>query len=188
MILHTPRLTLRPIEPRDRDAFRAMNAAAAVMRFFVAPLTHAESDDVMLRYNQNLLREGFGFLAAEVDGTHEFAGILGMQTMSFAVPGLAQPAVEIGWRLTTRAQGRGLATEGARALLDHAFNTLHLPAIVAITLPINAASRRVMQKLGMQHRPELTFNHPRIPEQHPFQQHVLYSVTNPQEARCSTPS
>ncbi len=188
MNLQTSRLTLRPIAPRDRAAFRAMNADPAVMRFFVAPLTSSESDDIMLRYNQNLLREGFGFLAAERNDTHEFAGILGMQTMSFAIPGLTQPAVEIGWRLTTRAQGRGLATEGARALINHAFNTLHLPEIVAITIPINTPSRRVMQKLGMRHRPELTFNHPRIPEQHPFQQHVLYSRTNPQEAPCSTPS
>ena len=165
-----------------------MNADPAVTRFFVAPLTHAESDEIMLRYNQNLLREGFGFFAAERNDTREFAGILGMQTMSFAIPGLTQPAVEIGWRLTMQAQGSGLATEGARALIDHAFHTLHLPQIVAITIPINMPSRRVMQKLGMQHRPELTFNHPRIPEQHPYRQHVLYSLTNPQEASCSTPS
>ena len=179
LILVTPRLVLRPMEEGDRAAFRAMNADAEVMRYFVAPLTHAESDEVMARYRDNLLKEGFGFLAAEEIATGAFAGILGMQTMSFAVPGLAQPAVEIGWRLTRAAQGRGLASEGAQALVDYAFQTLQMPGLVAVTLPINRASRRVMQKLGMRYRPELTFVHPRIPEQHPYQQHVLYSLENP---------
>ena len=166
------------MEERDRVAFRAMNADAEVMRYFVAPLSHAESDDIMLRYNANIEREGFGFLAAEEKATRAFAGILGMQTMSFAVEGLGQPAVEIGWRLARAAQGRGFATEGAQALVRHAFEVLMLPQVVAITLPINTASRRVMQKLGMTYRPELTFLHPRIPEHHPYQQHVLYSLEN----------
>ncbi len=178
LTLVTPRLLLRPMVERDRAAFRAMNADAEVMRYFVAPLTHAESDEVMARYSENLMKEGFGFLAAEETATGVFAGILGMQTMSFAVPGVAQPAVEIGWRLTRAAQGRGLASEGAQALVDHALNTLKLPGLVAVTLPINHASRRVMQKLGMRHRPELSFLHPRVPEQHPYQQHVLYSLEN----------
>ena len=178
MTLATPRLLLRPIEERDRAPFRAMNADPEVMRYFVAPLSHAETDEVMLRYNANLDREGFGFLAAEETATGTFAGILGMQTMSFAIAGLAQPVVEIGWRLTRAAQGRGLATEGAQALLHHAFNKLALPRVVAITVPINTASRRVMQKLGMSYRPELTFLHPRLPEHHPLQQHVLYSIEN----------
>ena len=178
LTLSTDRLLLRPMEERDRSAFCAMNADPEVMRYFVAPLTHAESDEVMERYEQNLVVEGFGFLAAEETATGVFAGILGMQTMSFAVPGLAQPAVEIGWRLARAAQGRGLASEGAQALVDHAFKTLDLPGVVAVTLPINRPSRRVMQKLGMRHRPELTFIHPRIPEQHPYQQHVLYSLEN----------
>ena len=166
------------MEERDRAAFRAMNADAEVMRYFVAPLSHAESDEVMVRYRENLLREGFGFLAAEETATGAFAGIIGMQTMSFAIEGVSQPVVEIGWRLTLAAQGRGLATEGAQALVDHAFDTLRLPRLVAITLPINTASRRVMQKLGMVYRPELTFLNPRVPEHHPYQKHVLYSLEN----------
>ena len=166
------------MEERDRAPFRAMNADPEVMRYFVAPLSHADSDETMLRYEENLQREGFGFLAAEETATGMFAGILGMQTMSFAVEGLRQPVIEIGWRLARAAQGRGLATEGAQAFVDHAFGVLNVPQIVAITLPINKASRRVMQKLGMMHRPELTFLHPRIPEHHPYRQHVLYSLQN----------
>lgn len=132
----------------------------------------------MERYNAQLDRDGFSMLAAIDRDTNTLAGVLGMQTMRFAVPNLPQPAVEIGWRLALSAQGRGLATEGARAVIDHAFHAVGLQQVAAITVPANTPSRHVMGKLGMTHRPELTFDHPSIPAGHPYQQHVLYSLTN----------
>jgi RimJ/RimL family protein N-acetyltransferase len=148
------------------------------MRYFAAPLTAAETDEAMQRYNIQLARDGFTMFAAVDRETNTLAGVLGMQTMRIEVPNLPQPAVEIGWRLALAAQGRGLATEGARAIIDHAFHTLGLPSLVAITTPSNTASRRVMEKLNMTHRPELTFNHPSVPVGHPLQPHVLYSLSN----------
>ena len=149
-----------------------------VMRYFEKPLTETETDEAMERYNMQLDRDGFSMLAAIDRETDTLAGVLGMQTMRFAVPNLPQPAVELGWRLALSAQGRGLATEGARAVIDHAFNTVGLREVVAITIPANTPSRHVMEKLGMTHRPELTFDHPVISPGHPYQQHVVYSLTN----------
>jgi RimJ/RimL family protein N-acetyltransferase len=164
-----------------------MNADAEVMRFFAAPLTPAESDEAITRYNLQLARDGFTMFAAEDRETHILAGVLGMQIMRIEIPNLPQPAVEIGWRLARAAQGMGLATEGARALIHHAFHTVGLRELVAITVPTNLASRRVMEKLGMTHRPELTFNHPSIPSDHPFQPHVLYGLLHdPSLRRQST--
>ncbi|WP_372461619.1 GNAT family N-acetyltransferase [Actinacidiphila acidipaludis] len=45
--------------------------------------------------------------------------------------------------------GRGHATEGARALVRHGFTQLHLDRIVATTMTVNTASRRVMEKSGL---------------------------------------
>jgi len=58
---------------------------------------------------------------------------------------------EIGWRLVRRCWRRGLATEGARALLAHAFETVGLERVWAETMAVNAGSRGVMRKLGMRH-------------------------------------
>ena len=96
--------------------------------------------------------------------------------MNFAVPSLPQPAVEIGWRLAHRHWGKGLATEGARAVVRYAFGILQLREIVAITVPTNVRSRHVMEKIGMTHVPELDFDHPRVPEGHPLRAHVLYAM------------
>src|SRR5438270_10039402 len=114
--LVTERLILRAWREEDRDRFAAMNADPEVMRFFAAPLTRAESDEAIDRYNMQLARDGFTMFAAELRETGTLAGTIGMQVMRDAIPKVPQPVVEIGWRLARHAQGQGLATEGARAL------------------------------------------------------------------------
>jgi RimJ/RimL family protein N-acetyltransferase len=57
--------------------------------------------------------------------------------------------VEVGYRLLPHAWGRGFATEGARALVSHGFETLGLYRIIGLTHPDNAASQRVLQKAGL---------------------------------------
>ena len=183
--LETARLCLRPVAPRDRDAFVAMNLDPEVMHFFASTFPPEKSDEHLARYQRQLLTDGFSFLTAEHRDTGEYLGILGMQTMYIAVPHLPQPAVEIGWRLTRAAHGHGYATEGARAIVNHAFVTLDIPELVAITATGNSASRRVMEKLGMAHRPELTFDHPLVPTGHPHRQHVLYSLTNTRQTNTN---
>jgi RimJ/RimL family protein N-acetyltransferase len=167
-----------------------MNADPVVMHFFEAPLTRQQSDEAIDRYLAAFDRDGFSFFAATLRGTGDFIGTIGLQTMRDAIPNLPQPAVEIGWRLTQASQGQGLATEGALAILDLAFNKLCLAEVVAITALPNYSSRRVMEKLGMTHRPEFDFNHPRVPAGHQYERHTLYSLRNPNssEAQCSTPS
>jgi RimJ/RimL family protein N-acetyltransferase len=188
--LETPRLTLRRWQECDRAPFAAMNADPVVMHYFSGPFTREQSDESIDRYLAAFDREGFSFFAATQRDTNGFIGTIGLQTMRDIVPNLPQPAVEIGWRLAQTAQGKGFATEGARAIIDFAFNKLRLPEVVAITALPNQPSRRVMEKLGMTHRPELDFNHPRVPAGHQYQRHTLYSLRNPNsnEVSCSTPS
>ncbi|WP_433687349.1 GNAT family N-acetyltransferase [Micromonospora carbonacea] len=58
---------------------------------------------------------------------------------------------ELGYRLRRAAWGRGLATEGSRALLRHAFATVGLARVWAQTMAVNTASRRVMEKAGLRY-------------------------------------
>lgn len=60
------------------------------------------------------------------------------------------PDVELGFHLRRSAWGRGYATEAARACLDAAFTGLGLDEVIAIVAPGNAASVRVLEKIGMQ--------------------------------------
>ncbi len=187
MILSTPRLTLRPWQPDDLAPYAAMNADPQVRRFFPSVLTREESDAEIATFQSRFAREGFGMLAADLNETRpgspvQFAGVIGLQTMPYAVPGLPQPAVEIGWRLPQKLWRLGLATEGATAVINYAFNQLHLSSVVAVTTVSNTPSRRVMHRLGMTHQPALDFDHPRIAEGHPFRRHVLYQLLAPSDA------
>ncbi len=175
-MITTERLILRPWKSEDFHPFAVMNADPRVREFFPSVLTREQSD-AELRYFQEIYdRDGFSFFAAELIATGEFIGFIGLSTMTLVVPSLPQPAVEIGWRLSPAHWGKGLATEGARGTVRYAFETLKLREIVSITVPSNLRSRRVMEKIGMKHLPELDFDHPRIPQGHPMRPHVLYGL------------
>jgi len=56
--------------------------------------------------------------------------------------------VEIGWHLHPDAQGAGYATEAASAVMADAATT-GLRTVIAVTDPLNLASQRVCERLGM---------------------------------------
>lgn len=151
-----------------------MNADPMVMEYFPAPLSRQESDRLADHIEAHFERHGFGLWAAELRTTGEFIGFIGL-----AVPGFEaafMPCVEIGWRLDAAHWGKGLATEGAQAVVRHAFDVLQLDEIVSFTVPANVRSRRVMEKLGMTHDPRDDFDHPHLPLGHPMRRHVLYRL------------
>lgn len=177
-MLKTERLLLRAWKDEDLLPYAKMNADPRVREFFPTVHTREMSADEIRHIQSAYERDGFTFFAAELIGTREFIGFIGIVTMTFAVKGVAQPAVEIGWRLAHQFWGNGYATEGARAVVRYAFETVKLKEIVAITVPANIRSRRVMEKIGMKHHPEMDFDHPRLAEGHPLRKHVLYKMEN----------
>ena len=124
--LETARLRLRAWRAEDRAPFAAMNADAEVMRHIGdgRPLDRAASDALLGRLERHWGEHGFGLWAAEVRATGALAGFVGLAIPSF-LPSVL-PAVEVGWRLGREHWGRGYATEGARAAVDHGLGTLGL--------------------------------------------------------------
>jgi RimJ/RimL family protein N-acetyltransferase len=173
-VLRTERLVLRRPCEADREPFVRMNADPRVMEFFPATLSHEESDALMERIEAHLQQHGFSWCAAELRDTGEFIGFIGLSVPRFEAA--FTPCVEIGWRLAAEYWGRGLATEGARAVLEYAFADLGLKEIVSFTTVGNARSRRVMEKLGMTHDAAEDFDHPSLPEGHAQRRHVLYRL------------
>jgi RimJ/RimL family protein N-acetyltransferase len=172
IVLETERLRLRRWKQTDREPFAWMNADPRVMEFFPGVLSRSESDALADRIEAHFSKHGFTMFAAELREPEEFMGFTGLAVPPFEAP--FTPCVEIGWRLAAKYWGRGLATEAARALLHHAFETLRMSEIVSFTVPANVRSRRVMEKIGMIRDPEDDFDHPHLSEDHPFRRHVLY--------------
>ncbi|HUB07578.1 MAG TPA: GNAT family N-acetyltransferase [Myxococcales bacterium] len=179
--LRTERLLLRPWRESDRGPFAVMNADPLVMEHFPRPLTREESDELADRILRGFEVDGFGVWAAELPGEADFIGFTGLARPRFEAP--FTPCVEIGWRIAAPYWGRGFATEAACAALRFGFETLRLPEIVAMAVPGNARSLRVMDKLGMHRDPADDFDHPLFAEGHPLRRHVLYRIRAEEHSR-----
>jgi RimJ/RimL family protein N-acetyltransferase len=146
----TERLELRRWRPADRGPFAALNADPEVVRYIGdgRPMTRADSDALLDAIDAHWAQHGFGlWCAAPREDPAACLGFVGLAVPSF-LPSV-MPAVEVGWRLARPAWGRGLATEGARATLDHAFGELELASVISVIDPDNERSVRVAAKLGM---------------------------------------
>ena len=172
--LKTDRLLLRGWRESDRRPFARINSDPEVMEFFPSVLSAEESSAFFDRIKAHFALHGFGLWAAELRATAEWIGYIGLAVPRFETA--FTPCVEIGWRLDAAHWGKGLATEGAGAIVLHAFNELKLEELVSFTVPANLRSRRVMEKLGMTHDPRDDFDHPMLSAGHPKRRHVLYRL------------
>ena len=168
--LQTARLLLREWRDEDDVAFAELSADPAAMEYLL-PLP-----DWPARMRAHWEHYGFGQWVVEIPGEAIFIGVVGLETVSYDAH--FTPVVEVAWRLARAHWGKGYATEAARAALDYGFAQLRLDEIVAITVPANRRSRRVMERLGMTRAAEDDFDHPRLPEG-PLKRHVLYRLRNP---------
>jgi RimJ/RimL family protein N-acetyltransferase len=175
--LRTSRLLLRPWRDEDIAAFVEMSADPVVMEYLL-PLSERglSAEAWAARKRAHWDEHGFGQWVVEIPGEAGFIGVVGLETVSYEAH--FTPAVEVAWRLARTYWGRGYATEAARAALDYGFEQLGLTEIVALTVPANQRSRRVMERLGMTRSPEDDFDHPRLPEG-PLKRHVLYRLRKP---------
>ena len=169
----TPRLTLRRWKNEDKEPLANLNADPQVMEFMPKTLSSEESHSLVERIESNFKEHGFGLFAAELVSSQTFIGFIGLAIPRFQAS--FTPCVEIGWRLALEYWGNGYATEGARAVLQFAFNELNLKEVVSFTDPANLRSRRVMERIGMKFIEE--FKPPSLPEGHPLRRHVLYTIT-----------
>ena len=150
--LVTDRLVLRPPLEADLEAFALMSADPEVMRFIGPgrPYDRATAERAFAMLLAHWDERSFGLRSALDRDTGEYLGFVGLSTVPPGSVGAGE--TEIGWRLRRTAQGRGLATEGATAVREHARAALGLTRLVALIQPRNAPSQRVATKLGL--RPE----------------------------------
>lgn len=172
--IKTERLILRQWQKSDFELFAKLNADPKVMEYFPSLLAEQESDALANRLLHKLEEQRWGLWAVSVPGEASFIGFIGLSEPSFTAH--FTPAIEVGWRLAYEFWGKGYATEGALAALQFGFEVLNLKEIVSFTATSNIRSRRVMERIGMDHNPEDDFDHPKLAETHPLRRHVLYRL------------
>ena len=170
--LFTSRLKLTVFSQSHLSELVRLNADPEVMRYFPATLSSEESAALLQRIIEHQRINEYSLFALHLNESDAFVGWCGLMKVPFSAH--FTPAVEIGWRLNKIFWGKGLAPEAAKSVLRFGFLELGLSEIVSFTAELNQPSIRVMQKIWMKCNPEDTFDHPKLPVNHPLQRHILY--------------
>jgi RimJ/RimL family protein N-acetyltransferase len=145
--LDTPRMRGEPIGPEHEAEIAELMLDPRIYRslwpWSTAP-TRADVRASLADKRDHWERHGFGLWLLRDRGSGLVAGRGGLQYTD-AIGGFA---VEAAWTIAPDRWGEGLATELAVASVGVAFDVLDLHELIAITLPENLASRRVMDKTG----------------------------------------
>lgn len=140
---------LREFTMADLEVLVELDSDPQVMHFITngVPTPREEMRDEVLPAFLDYYRHtpGFGFWAAESTKTGDFMGWFHLRPE----PGASPTEPELGYRLAQRYWGLGLATEGSRALISHAFSFPHIERVIANTMAVHVASRKVMENSGM---------------------------------------
>ena len=158
----TERLRLRDWGDDDRDAFYAIMNTPGVMEHLGGVQTPAGWDAAYRRIIGFTREFGHTFWIVEDRTSGEIQGFCGLKRVN--APGAHDliGQMEIGWRLRESAWGKGIAKEAAIASLDLAFEKFAAPHVLAMTIPPNLVSQRLMDRLGMIRRADLDFTDPRF--------------------------
>ena len=148
--LTTDRLRLEPFAPNHAQALNAINNEPEVMEFltFGDPETMEKTNQAVARVREAWRSVGYSWWAIIDRLTETVVGAACAQNVA-RVPGAE---IEIGWRLSTSATGKGYATEAGKAAASYAFDVIGVDHVIAVAHPKNTASHKVMQRVGMTYR------------------------------------
>lgn len=145
-VIRTPRILLRPASMGDVGDLHRLWREPAVRRFFWddEEIPYGRAEAAVREAVEDFGRHGFGLWVAERgEGGGTPIGFCGLRHLD------GGREVEVPYGVSPPEWGRGLATELALAMLRHGFGRAGLTRVVGIADVENAASRRVLEKVGM---------------------------------------
>jgi ribosomal-protein-alanine N-acetyltransferase len=153
MQLQTERLILCSFREEDVDAMAQLFANPDFMRFSLGVFTECKQTvafiEKVIGWDHPGIPSQFAVVSRGEEVIIGYCGFLHHPE----VPG----EVEIGYRLHPDYWNRGLITEAARAVRDHAVVDLKLSRVISLIHPENIPSRRVAEKNGMKVEKEIMF-------------------------------
>ncbi len=152
MILETARLRLRKLTENDAAfVLRLVNEPAFLTNIGDKEVRNLDDARRFIREGAwtNQPKPGYGQLLVELKDSGEPVGVCGL---------LYRPSLDVtdvGFALLSPYQHQGYAYEAATAVLQYGRATLGISQIVALTVPENTASIKLIEKLGLRFRQEV---------------------------------
>lgn len=152
LIIETERLIIRPFSVDDIEPSYAMNLDAEVSKY-TGDGGIVTKEEIERRIIEDVFgdyeKHGFGRLAVELKGRNKFIGFTGLKYLE------DMGEVDLGYRFMKKYWGKGIATESAKACVNLGFETLGLKKMIAIVLPENSSSIRVLEKLNFKYEKDI---------------------------------
>ncbi|MFK3711737.1 GNAT family N-acetyltransferase [Leclercia adecarboxylata] len=150
MDLETPRLKLEPYDDSHYEGLRVMDSDAGVMRYITGGIvkTPEETWEGIRRVQARWDKYNFSWWAIIEKSSGAIVGAACLQHLA----NVDGAPLEIGWRLVPEHNGKGYATEAAKAIVNYAAEQVGATYLVAVADPENIPSQRVMQRLGMTYK------------------------------------
>ena len=146
--LETARLVIRTFEPMDAEPWLAMVTDPEFRRFLPpGPVPTMESFQNAIERRHAMERDhGYAMWAVDVRETGAFVGQCGFQPVE-----RTGPEVELAYHFNRASWNKGYATEAATEVLAHGLGSIGLDRVIALVVPENIGSWRVLEKIGMRY-------------------------------------
>jgi RimJ/RimL family protein N-acetyltransferase len=149
--LETARLVVRTFQARDADAWVAMFSDPEVTRYLPEAPRTREIFETQLSARHAMEAElGYAMWAVEEKATGAFIGQCGLRPAA-TMDRSAGSEIDLAYHLTRASWKKGYATEAVVAVLGHGLGSVGLDRVMAVALPENVGSWRVMEKAGMRY-------------------------------------
>lgn len=145
LIFKTERTYTRQLQEADFEDYFRLESDPEVMQYITGrPRSREEARLRFTKQRLAYLRDpGFGVWVVCLKVSQQFIGTVCLNH----IPGTA--IRQVGYKLISDQQGKGLATELTIGLLAYGFESCGLSQASAVCKPLNKASEKVMQKTGM---------------------------------------
>lgn len=151
LVVDTPRLRLRPMELRDAEELWPFVSDPAVSRFLAwAPHRSIGETRAFIAEAAAALGAGSDVIWV-IEHEARARGAIGLHGIQWAHRDWRVDRAELGYWIAPPLWGRGLMTEAARAAVRWGFETLGLHKITVGHVAENAASKRIIEKIGFRY-------------------------------------
>jgi ribosomal-protein-alanine N-acetyltransferase len=146
-MLQTERLVLRPLSSDEVDFLHRISNEPKVRLYLWDDehISEATIKSFIAQSDRMISEEKIGLFGVRLRGRADLLGFCGFVRLG----GMEEP--ELWYELTHKAWGRGIATEAAQACVRYAFEEVGMERVIAGADAPNAASLRVIEKLGMKY-------------------------------------
>lgn len=145
MQLSGKRLKLVPFDQSDRDLFVEISMCPIMMMHVNNPSTCEEAEKLFQTKLQAWSLESGNWLSLSISTllNNEKLGSIGLRIINHELK-----IAEVGFMIKQNAQGKGFAGEALELLINYAYSDLKLNKLTAICAVSNAASIKLLEKLG----------------------------------------